>query len=61
MSLVQNTMTEESRRLIDQALIDGKVTVYQPFLAPGSEAPRSTRLLVSQRRREFRKAAKGAK
>lgn len=61
MSLVQNTMSEESRRLIDEALAQNKVTVYQPFLAPGSEAPRSTRALVAQRRREFRKSEKGKK
>ena len=57
----RDDVSVESRELIDQFLRNRDVTKIQPFLAPGNEAPRHVRELVSLRRKEFRKAQKTAK
>lgn len=51
-------VSPENREMIDEYMKTKGVTKVQPFLAPGNEATRSTRELVAQRRREFRKAKK---
>ena len=57
----RDDVTPESRALIDDFLRTKGATVAQPFLAPGNEACRATRELVTRERRAFRKTNKRSK
>lgn len=48
-------LSEEARRLIDEAVDAGKVKVFQPAGVDGNEVSRSTRENIARARREFRK------
>lgn len=51
-------LSEETRRLIDEAVARGEVQTVQPAAASGNEIGRGTRELIAKQRREFRKANK---
>lgn len=51
----EDKLSEETRRLIDEAVAAGKVKVIQPAGVDGSEVSRSTRENIARARREFRK------
>jgi hypothetical protein len=57
-AMPSNKQTEQEKRLIQEALDAGKVTVVRPGAAPGSEMSRSTRERVAAARRKFRKENK---
>lgn len=48
-------LSEEARRLIDEAVDAGKVKVFQPAGVDENEVSRSTRENIARARREFRK------
>ena len=48
-------LSEETRRLIDEAVAAGKVEVVQPAGVNGNEVTRATRENIARARREFRK------
>jgi len=48
-------LSEETRRLIDEAVAAGKVEVVQPSGVNGNEVTRATRENIARARREFRK------
>ena len=48
-------LSEEARRLIDEAVAAGRTKVLQPSGADGNEATRATRENIARARREFRK------
>lgn len=53
-----NVLTEETQHLIDSAVARGLVQQCQPAAAAGAHLNRIDRKLLSQKRREFRKANK---
>ena len=48
-------LSEETRRLIDEAVAAGEVEVVQPSGVNGNEVTRATRENIARARREFRK------
>lgn len=54
----EDKLSEETRRLIDEAVAAGKVQRIQPAGVDGNEVSRSTRENIARARREFRKKNK---
>jgi hypothetical protein len=51
-------LSEEERKLIDEAIAEGRITKVQPAAASSNEMSRATRELVARERRKFRKENK---
>jgi hypothetical protein len=57
-AMPSNKMTDEERRMVEEAVAAGKVTKVRPGAAKNDEMSRSTKELAAKERKEFNKTKK---